>query len=167
MIEPFSRKPTNAREWQLRAQVLQKQLDGLSIEELLRGARFEDASKVGNDDRSYDANQPRVPAGHPDGGQWTSKGGHNAGRTRAPDADHSNEAVISDLDGELVSGAAYASRRARHGLFSSTGVLSRYRWVRQIALHKRKPRHAKKPIAFGSTIQTGAHSQVRTERWKV
>jgi hypothetical protein len=116
MIEPFSRKPTNAREWQLRAQVLQKQLDGLSIEELLRGTPVEDAPQIGDSDgRSYDPSQPRVPAGHPDGGQWTSKGGHNAGPTRVPYADHSNEAVISDVGGELVAGAAYASRRARHG----------------------------------------------------
>jgi hypothetical protein len=31
--------------------------------------------------RKYDPNQPRVPAGNPDGGQWTSGGsGENAGR---------------------------------------------------------------------------------------
>jgi hypothetical protein len=105
MIEPFSRKPTNAREWQLRAQVLQKQLEGLSIEELLRGARIEDAPKVGDSDRSYDPDQPRVPAGHQDGGQWTSKGGHNAGSrdpTIRSDATPSNEWQV---------GARYASGR--------------------------------------------------------
>jgi hypothetical protein len=30
-----------------------------------------DASGLGNRRRGYDPNQPRVPAGHPDGGQWT------------------------------------------------------------------------------------------------
>ncbi|WP_083239113.1 hypothetical protein [Methyloceanibacter superfactus] len=28
----------------------------------------------------YDPNQPRVPAGHPDGGQWTDTGGGTGGR---------------------------------------------------------------------------------------
>jgi hypothetical protein len=32
--------------------------------------------------REYDPNQPRVPAGHSDGGQWTSRGGLGAGSGR-------------------------------------------------------------------------------------
>lgn len=110
MIEPFSRKPTNPREWQLRAQVLQKQLDGLSIDELLRGELAEDAPHIGgNDGRSYDPDQPRVPAGHPDGGQWTDKGGH--------DAQPRNPTVRSDAtpDNAWRVGARYASGRGLRG----------------------------------------------------
>ncbi len=47
----------------------------------------------------YDPNQPRVPAGNSDGGQWTSGGGYGVG----------NERVLSDANpGELVPGAQYA-----------------------------------------------------------
>jgi len=32
-------------------------------------------NKMGHDARKYDPNQPRVAAGHPDGGQWTRAAG--------------------------------------------------------------------------------------------
>jgi len=50
----------------------------------------------------YDPNQPRIPAGNSDGGQWTDKGdGENERR------------ILSDvaLDNDWVSGAQYANRR--------------------------------------------------------
>ena len=50
----------------------------------------------------YDPNQPRIPAGNPDGGQWTEKGdGENERR------------ILSDvtLDNDWVSGVQYANRR--------------------------------------------------------
>jgi hypothetical protein len=72
-IDPFS-KPRTPQEWRARAQAIQSQLEGLTIAELMRGSvKHSDFS--GDDGRGYDANQPRVPAGHPDGGQWTSHGG--------------------------------------------------------------------------------------------
>lgn len=55
----------------------------------------------------YDPNQPRVPAGHSDGGQWTSTGG--AAPSRQDD-----EGVVSDAtsDNEWKPGVQYAIRRA-------------------------------------------------------
>lgn len=35
-----------------------------------------------NRGHGYDPNQPRVPAGHSDGGQWTDTGGSGAGSRR-------------------------------------------------------------------------------------
>lgn len=55
----------------------------------------------------YDPNQPRVPAGHPDGGQWTRVGGASA----------SNREVVSDAvpDNEWIPGAQYATNRSGRG----------------------------------------------------
>jgi hypothetical protein len=55
----------------------------------------------------YDPNQPRVPAGHPDGGQWTRVGGASA----------SNREVVSDAvpDNEGIPGAQYATNRSGRG----------------------------------------------------
>jgi len=61
----------------------------------------------------YDPHQPRVPAGHRDGGQWTSKGGHSSGPT--PTTAQSTETVISDLGDDIDIGARYAGRRSRPG----------------------------------------------------
>ena len=54
------------------------------------------------DGRGYDPNQPRVPAGDPDGGQWTSKG--SGGGTNDP-------RVLSDAtpDDHWIIGADYAA----------------------------------------------------------
>jgi hypothetical protein len=55
----------------------------------------------------FNPNQPRVPAGHPDGGQWTSGGGKpgNDGR------------VLSDVapDNDWQPGAQYAAKRRGRG----------------------------------------------------
>ena len=55
----------------------------------------------------YDPNQPRVPAGHPDGGQWTKVGNASA----------SNREVASDAGpaNEWVPGAQYATNRSGRG----------------------------------------------------
>jgi hypothetical protein len=56
----------------------------------------------------FNPNQPRVPAGHPDGGQWTSAGGGKA----------SNDGrVLSDVtpDNEWQPGAQYAAKRRGRG----------------------------------------------------
>jgi hypothetical protein len=45
--------------------------DDWSIAELLRGERSEPPRLNGARGRGYDPHQPRVPAGHSDGGQWT------------------------------------------------------------------------------------------------
>ncbi len=116
MFEPFFRKPRTPQEWQLRAQAIQARLEGLSIDELMRGGRAGEPPhpNVGSHGHGYDPSQPRVPAGHSDGGQWTSKGGHQAGSTVA-DPVHPAKAVISDLDGEVDVGTRYANRRVSRG----------------------------------------------------
>jgi hypothetical protein len=117
MTELYFRKPTTAHEWRLRAERLRQHIDRLSIDELFRGGPIGETSNdgVGSHGHRYDPNQPRVPAGHPDGGQWTGKGGHASGPTSILNAVQSAETVISDLGGDLVPGAQYASRRTRHG----------------------------------------------------
>ena len=103
MINPFS-KPRTREEWRERALLLQERLQGLSIAELMRGT-----AKHGNpsdhDGRGYDSNQPRVPAGHSGGGQWTSRAGlGGAGRINDP-------RVLSDAtpDNHWIVGADYAA----------------------------------------------------------
>lgn len=64
-------------QWRIRGEAIQAKLQGLSIDELLRGghnARSSNAAVSGLRKHGYDPNQPRVPTGHPDGGQWTSNG---------------------------------------------------------------------------------------------
>ncbi len=60
-------------------------------------------------EKAYNPNQPRVPAGNPDGGQWTSGSGtaRVVGRT--------DRRVISDAspEGEWKPGAQYAANRPR------------------------------------------------------
>ncbi len=73
-IDPFSRQPLTLDEWRARARRIQSELEGLTIDELMRGGRAytdERSDSVGRGARGYDPNQPRVPAGHSDGGQWT------------------------------------------------------------------------------------------------
>src|ERR1700730_2075096 len=51
----------------------------------------------------FNPDQPRVPAGHPDGGQWTSEGGGKPGN---------QQQVISDVtpDNDWQPGAQYANK---------------------------------------------------------
>ena len=58
----------------------------------------------------YDPNQPRVPAGNPDGGQWTDSGGSGGGGRNDP-------RVLSDAtpDNDWKPGAQYAQRRSGGG----------------------------------------------------
>ncbi len=57
-------------------------------------------------ERKYSADQPRVPAGNPDGGRWTSGGGGV-----------NDPRVISDAtpDNEAIPGAQYAQNRSGRG----------------------------------------------------
>jgi len=64
----------------MRAQAIAADLEGLSIAELMRGGS---PNKTGHDAQKYDPTQPRVPAGHPDGGQWT-RGAGDGDRTPHP-----------------------------------------------------------------------------------
>jgi hypothetical protein len=62
-------------------------------------------------DRKYNPNQPRVPAGNPDGGQWTDGGGSNSGG-----GGYNDPRVISDADPEsILPGQQYAQNRRRGG----------------------------------------------------
>jgi len=88
-------------EWQSRARAIQSQLEGLSIDELMRGAA-KHGQPTGRGAHEYDPNQPRVPAGHSDGGQWTSEGA-SEGRVNDP-------RTLSDAipDNDWILGADYA-----------------------------------------------------------
>jgi hypothetical protein len=99
MINPFS-KPRTREEWSERARLVEERLQGLSIAELMRGAKHGDP--VDRDGRGYDPNQPRVPAGNSDGGQWTNKA--KAGGERLNDP-----RVLSDAtpDNHRMPGAQY------------------------------------------------------------
>lgn len=79
---PPNPPPTpQATRWQSRAEILKKHLDTLSPEELRQVRPDYYWLHFGHDAwkreqaRKYDPNQPRVPAGDPDGGQWTSGDG--------------------------------------------------------------------------------------------
>jgi len=75
MFDPFiGRRSLTPEQWKARAEAIQARLQGLSIDELMRDGRGVEAPHVGAHDQrrgGYDPNQPRVPAGHSDGGQWT------------------------------------------------------------------------------------------------
>lgn len=74
MFHPFhSPRNLTSEQWKARARAIQARLEGLSIDELMRGGRAAPSlSSIGGPGRNgYDPNQPRVPAGHSDGGQWT------------------------------------------------------------------------------------------------
>lgn len=62
--------------------------------------------------KAYNPNQPRVPAGSPDGGEWTAGGGTSGGAGR------NDPRVISDAtpDNEWKPGAQYAQNRPGRGL---------------------------------------------------
>jgi hypothetical protein len=72
-----------ATRWQSRAEILKKHLDSLSPAELRRVRpdyywlcfRYEAWKRDYARKANFNPNQPRVPAGNPDGGQWTSEGG--------------------------------------------------------------------------------------------
>lgn len=70
--------PARAPRWQSRAEILKAHLDSLSPAELLvvRPDYYAIRFLARHDHaKAYDPNQPRVPAGNPDGGRWTSEGG--------------------------------------------------------------------------------------------
>ena len=88
---PDTTFPIVLERWKSREELRREYLDSLSPEEL----RQVDSSyywyKYGlpaferEQARKYDLNQPRVPAGNPDGGQWTSSGGGTGARLAAAD----------------------------------------------------------------------------------
>jgi len=69
----------------------------------------------------FNPNQPRVPAGHPDGGQWTSAGGTTGSGTSQ---------VLSDVtpDNDWKPGAQYANN-GRGGRGSGPTRLGSGRWT--------------------------------------
>ena len=78
-----------AQRWQSREEILKAHLDSLSPDELrevrpayywLRFGQPAWLRKLAGK-ANFDPNQPRVPAGNPDGGQWTDAGG---GQTAQP-----------------------------------------------------------------------------------
>jgi hypothetical protein len=82
-----------------------------SLDELLRGKFVgpHAGSGSGHGRGDYDPNQPRVPAGHTDGGQWTKLGAHT--RTATPIAgrrDH--EAVFGVVERDVFRSDGTASQ---------------------------------------------------------
>ena len=75
MFDPFVGLSDLApQQLKFRARVIQAHLDRWSLDELLRGRHFGEPPHPGVQGPrrgGYDPNQPRVPVGHPDGGQWT------------------------------------------------------------------------------------------------
>ena len=110
-IDPFSKRPLTPDDWRARAQAIRSQLEGLTIAELMRGA-VKHGDPSNHDGRGHDPNQPRVPAGHSDGGQWTNKAKISAERINDP-------RVVSDVvpDNLWIPYADYAAGHhwyARH-----------------------------------------------------
>jgi len=80
-------------------------------------------------ERRYSPNQPRVPAGNPDGGQWTADSGTSIPstldpQTAAPDeAPQSLAPIMSDANPDsLVPGAQYAQTEIRINPDALTGI---------------------------------------------
>lgn len=94
MIDPIPKSPGLTRQqWRFRARLINAQLDRLTLDELMREGRIGEAPHLGAASpqaRGYDPNQPRIPAGDTDGGQWTSIGGSRA-RTDEPDSEQANQ----------------------------------------------------------------------------
>lgn len=64
----------------------------------------------------YNPNQPRVPAGNPDGGQWTYGGGGRSSSSLDDRRGRDDPRVLSDADPEVVKpGQQYAQVRGRRG----------------------------------------------------
>ena len=86
MLHPFD-QPRNLtpEQWKARARAIQARLEGLSVDDLMRGGRVGEPPHLGvrgPNRRGYDPSQPRAPAGHPDGGQWTDDDRADGGWTR-------------------------------------------------------------------------------------
>jgi hypothetical protein len=76
-IPPLSTKPT--QRWQSREEILKEYWDSLSPAEPLRvNPTLYALRRAVEYRRKYDPDQPRVPAGNSDGGQWTSDGSSDA-----------------------------------------------------------------------------------------
>jgi hypothetical protein len=76
MFDPFVRlSRLTPEQMRARGRAIQSRLHDWSVDELLRGHRNgepPDLGVRGPPGHGYDPNQPRVPAGHPDGGEWTN-----------------------------------------------------------------------------------------------
>ena len=90
MRDPFvGRRTLTPEQWKARGEAIQARLQGLSIDEMMRGdygaGTPSRGAPPGLRRGGYDPNQPRVPAGNSDGGQWTDDDrwtGHPLARVR-------------------------------------------------------------------------------------
>lgn len=85
MRDPFvGRRTLTPEQWRARGEAIQARLQGLSIDELMRGDYGAETPRGGAPPGlrrgGYDPNQPRVPAGHSDGGEWTDDDRWTSGR---------------------------------------------------------------------------------------
>src|SRR5262245_46692129 len=69
------------RHWQSSKEIWEQYFDKLSPDEMLRSQPYPWALRYGPAGyaRKYHPNQPRIPAGNPDGGQWTSQDSNASG----------------------------------------------------------------------------------------
>lgn len=77
--------PPPPQKWQSRAEILKSALASDFETELLRLRREWEFVRRDYYARKFDPNQPRAPAGNPDGGQWTSGGEGAAGGPSSTD----------------------------------------------------------------------------------
>jgi hypothetical protein len=107
-----------ARRWQSRAEILKAHLNSLSPEELRHVRPHYYWLRFGHEawkrrqrlKANFNPNQPRVPAGNPDGGQWTSDEIGITSRVRFADASNVlGSPVMSDANPDpIIPGAQYA-----------------------------------------------------------
>jgi hypothetical protein len=111
--------PPRPQRWQSRAEFLNSHREGQFAAELrsLTQAHYALRREWEATKREYYArkagfnpNQPRVPAGNPDGGQWTLIGGGGSSRVRLADASNvPGSGVMSDATPDpIIPGAQYA-----------------------------------------------------------
>jgi CDI toxin RNase A-like protein len=82
------------REIAAKREAERREVEELRIKSDLAFENFRRAFKSYAQQRKYSPDQPRVPAGNPDGGQWTSGGGEGAGRN--------DPTVLSDATADNV-----------------------------------------------------------------
>lgn len=83
----------------------------------LSGGRIEGQPQLGTGSErdGYNPDQPRVPAGHPDGGQWTDTGAGSAELRGPPEKARSLDEIIKNAIEDAALRQVYAAARPRGG----------------------------------------------------
>lgn len=129
--------------------------------------------------KAYDPSQPRVPAGNPDGGQWTSTGASNIGPTRiedfydrtpSPEAGRGQEYDVAVIDGpqqysvvlteEEISGGHTI---AKHVKRPATELLDRLQKIRPKIIETPLGYEVRAAEAIGSFVDIGQANDFTNE----